>query len=154
MESTSDRPKQNQPQIRYFLLSRVLLKVWIWEEKGEREDGILWVLMKRRGWKTKKENVVLVFKSGGFFCFFWRNIWVGIFVVLVLDTLSVRTYVIHLLGIYVTILCNWFILWQNALYLYLGRFRMCLNTSRNHVSRSSVEVFKSVQENKLKVQNY
>ena len=38
----------------------------------------------------------------------------------------VRTYVIHLLGTYVTILCNWLILWQNALYLYLGRSRMCL----------------------------
>ena len=38
----------------------------------------------------------------------------------------VRTYVSHLLGTYVTILCNWFILWQNALYLYLGRFKMCL----------------------------
>ena len=52
----------------------------------------------------------------------------------------------------VMILCNWLILWQNALYLYLGRFGMCLNTSRNHVSRSSVEAFKSVQENKLIVQ--
>ena len=29
----------------------------------------------------------------------------------------VRTYVIHLLGTYVTILCNWLIFWQNALYL-------------------------------------
>ena len=47
---------------------------------------------------------------------------------------------------YVTILCNWLILWQNALYLYLGRLRMCLTTSRNHVSKSSVEAFKSVQE--------
>ena len=33
---------------------------------------------------------------------------------------------IHLLGTYVIILCNWLILWQNALYLYLGRSRMCL----------------------------
>ena len=47
---------------------------------------------------------------------------------------------------YVMILCNWLILWQNALYLYLDRLRMCLNTSKNHVSRSSVEAFKSVQE--------
>ena len=39
---------------------------------------------------------------------------------------TVRTYVIHLLGTYVTILCNWLILWQNALYLYLGRSKMCL----------------------------
>ena len=29
----------------------------------------------------------------------------------------VRTYVIHLLGTYVTIICNWLILWKNALYL-------------------------------------
>ena len=49
-------------------------------------------------------------------------------------------------GTYVMILCNWLILWQNALYLYLGRLRMCLTTSRNHVSRSSVEDFKSVQK--------
>ena len=47
---------------------------------------------------------------------------------------------------YVMILCNWLILWQNALYLYLGRLKMCLNILRNHVSRSSVEAFKSVQE--------
>ena len=90
---------------------------------------------------------------------------------------------------YVMILCNLLILWQNVLYLYLGRLRMCfkyfkkprfkikcwnfqvcsrnqarvsfdkthftciwvdlgcvLNTSKNHVSRSSVEVFKPVQE--------
>ena len=26
---------------------------------------------------------------------------------------------------YVMILCNWLILWQNALYLYFGRLRMC-----------------------------
>ena len=38
----------------------------------------------------------------------------------------VRTYVIHLLGTYVTILCNWLIFWQNALYLYLGKSMMCL----------------------------
>ena len=47
---------------------------------------------------------------------------------------------------YVMILCNWLIIWQNVLYLYLGRLRMCLTTSRNHVSKSSVEAFKSVQE--------
>ena len=47
---------------------------------------------------------------------------------------------------YVMILCNRLILWQNALYLYLGRLRMCLTTTRNHVSRSSIEAFKSVQE--------
>ena len=47
---------------------------------------------------------------------------------------------------YAMILCNSFILWQNTLYLYLGRLRMCLTTSRNHVSRSSVEAFKFVQK--------
>ena len=54
----------------------------------------------------------------------------------------------------VMILCNWLILWQNALYLYLGKLRMCLTTSRNHVSRSSAESFKSVQEIKQEVQNH
>ena len=41
------------------------------EEKRDIEDGIVWVLMKRRGWKTKKENVVLVFKFGLVFFFFF-----------------------------------------------------------------------------------
>ena len=36
----------------------------------------------------------------------------------------VRTYVFHMLRTYVIILCNWLILWQNALYLYLDRLRM------------------------------
>ena len=45
---------------------------------------------------------------------------------LIVHTRVVRTYVIHLLGTYVTILYNLFILWQNALYLCLGRSRMCL----------------------------
>ena len=76
----------------------------------------------------------------------WYYVWYYVVII--------RTYVIHLLGTYVTILCNWLILWQNTLYLYLGRLRMCLNTSKNHVSRSNVEAFKSVQENKLKVQSY
>ena len=52
----------------------------------------------------------------------------------------------YILRTYVMILCNWLILRQNALYLYLGRLRMCLNTSRNHVSRSSVKAIKFVQE--------
>ena len=55
---------------------------------------------------------------------------------------------------YVMILCNWLIFWQNALYLYLGRLRMCLSISRNHVSRSSIEAFKSVQEIKQGVINH
>ena len=38
----------------------------------------------------------------------------------------VRTYVFHLLGTYNNILCNWLILWQNALYLYFGKSVMFL----------------------------
>ena len=38
----------------------------------------------------------------------------------------VRTYVVHVLRTYVMILYNWLIFWQNALYLYLDRFRICL----------------------------
>ena len=38
----------------------------------------------------------------------------------------VRTYMFHLLRTYVILLCNWLILWQNTLYLYLDRSRMCL----------------------------
>ena len=53
---------------------------------------------------------------------------------------------------YAMILCNWLILRQNVLYLYLGRLRMCLTTSRN-VSRSSIEAFKSVQEIKQESAN-
>ena len=60
--------------------------------------------------------------------------------------INVRTYVFHMLRTYVMILYNWLIFWQNALYLYLGRFMMCLNTLRNYVSRSSVETFKSFQK--------
>ena len=68
------------------------------------------------------------------------------------DEQIVTTYVFHILRTYIMILCNWLILWQNALYLYFGRLKMCLNTSKNHVSRSSVEAFKSVQEIKQRVQ--
>ena len=64
----------------------------------------------------------------------------------------VRTYVFLMLRTYIMILCNWFILWQNTFYLYLGRLRMYLNTLKNHVSRSSVEAFKFVQEIKQRVQ--
>ena len=53
---------------------------------------------------------------------------------------------------YVMILCNWLILRQNVLYLYLGRLRICLTTSRN-VSRSSIEAFKYVQEIKQESAN-
>ena len=48
------------------------------------------------------------------------------FTILLKKVCTVRIYVIQLLGTYVTIWCNWLILWQNALYLYLGRSRMCL----------------------------
>ena len=86
---------------------------------------------------------------------FIKNILPSIVTILV-PLISLRILLGHMcftwLRTYVMILCNWLILWQNAFYLYLGRFRMCLNTSRNHISRSSVEAFKSVQENKLIMQ--
>ena len=56
-----------------------------------------------------------------------------------LDFIVVRTYVIHLLGTYVTILCNWLTLWQNVIFLYLGRSRMCLMFER---TRFQVQVLK------------
>ena len=63
----------------------------------------------------------------------------------------VRTYVIHLLGTYVTILCNWLILWQNALYLYLGRSRMCLILQETLFQDQVLKPCKSVQDSSWKV---
>ena len=56
-----------------------------------------------------------------------------------------RTCVIHLLGTYVAILCNWLILLQNTLYLYLCRSRMCLI-----LQDQVLKPFKSVQDSSLK----
>ena len=58
----------------------------------------------------------------------------------------VRTYVIHLLGTYVTILCNWLILWQNTLYLYFGRSRMCLILQETVFQDQVLKPYESVQE--------
>ena len=63
---------------------------------------------------------------------------------------TVRTYVIHLLGTYVTILCNWLILWQNALYLYLGRSRMCLILQETLFQVQVLKSCKSIQDSSLK----
>ena len=63
----------------------------------------------------------------------------------------VRTYVSHLLGTYVTILCNWLILWQNALYLYLGRSRMCLILQETVFQDQLLKTCKSVQDSSWKV---
>ena len=52
----------------------------------------------------------------------------------------VRTYVFHMLGSYVFILCNWLILWQNTLYLQLGSSRMFLILQE---TRFQVQVLKS-----------
>ena len=60
--------------------------------------------------------------------------------------LIVRTYLSHLLGTYVTILCNWLILWQNALYLYLGRSRMCLILQETMFQDQVLKPCESVQE--------
>ena len=58
----------------------------------------------------------------------------------------VRSYVIQLLGTYVTILCNWLILWQNALYLYFGRFRMFLILQEARFQDQVLKTCKSVQD--------
>ena len=63
----------------------------------------------------------------------------------------VRTYVIHLLGTYVTILYNWLILWQNTLYLYLGRSRMCLILQETLFQDQVLKPCKSVQDSSWKV---
>ena len=59
------------------------------------------------------------------FIVFNKWIWVEWFMTSLICS-YVRTYVFHLLRTYVILLCNWLIIWQNALYLYLGRSRMCL----------------------------
>ena len=60
--------------------------------------------------------------------------------------LCVRTYVFHMLGTYVTILCNWLILWQNAFYLYFGRSRICLILQETLFQDQLVKLCKSVQD--------
>ena len=50
-----------------------------------------------------------------------------------------RTYMFHMLGTYVTNLCNLLILWPNALYLYFGKSRMCLMLQE---TRFQVQVLK------------
>ena len=57
---------------------------------------------------------------------------------------------IHLLGTYVTILCNWLILWQNALYLYLGRSRMCLILQETRFQVQMLKLYKSIQDSSVK----
>ena len=61
----------------------------------------------------------------------------------------VRTYVIHLLGTYVTILCNWLIFWQNVFYLYFGRTRMCLILQEILFQDQVLKPCKSVQDSSL-----
>ena len=60
--------------------------------------------------------------------------------------LFVRTYVFHLLIIYVILLCNWLIFWQNALYLYLGRSRMCLTLQETCCSSLVLKPWRLDQE--------
>ena len=62
----------------------------------------------------------------------------------------VRTYVIHLLGTYVTIWYNWLIFWQNALYLYLGRTMMCLILQETLFQDQELKPCKSDQDSSLK----
>ena len=58
----------------------------------------------------------------------------------------VSTYAIHLLGTYITILCNWLILWQNALYLYLDRSRICLILQETVFQDQVLKTCKSVRD--------
>ena len=58
----------------------------------------------------------------------------------------IRTYVIHLLGTYITSLCNWLILWQNAFYLYFGRSRMCLILQETLFQDQMLKSCKSIQD--------
>ena len=58
----------------------------------------------------------------------------------------VRTYVSHLLRTYVTILYNWLILWQNALYLYFGRFKMCLILQETVFQDQVLKTCKSIHD--------
>ena len=55
-------------------------------------------------------------------------------------------HVFHMLGTYVIILCNWLILWQNALYLYLGRSRMCLILKETLFQDQVLKPCKSIQD--------
>ena len=64
---------------------------------------------------------------------------------------AIRTYVIHMFGTNVTILCNWLNLWQNALYLYLGRSRMCLMLQETRFQVQVLKPCKSIQESSVKV---
>ena len=63
-----------------------------------------------------------------------------------LNVVFVRTYMSHLLGTYVTILCNWLILLQNTLYLHFGRSRMCLILQETAFQDQVLKTCKSVQD--------
>ena len=58
----------------------------------------------------------------------------------------IRTYVFHLLRTYVILLYNWLIFRQNALYLYLGRSRMCLILQETCYSSLVLKPWKLDQE--------
>ena len=51
-----------------------------------------------------------------------------------------------MLGIYINIFCNWLIFWQNALYLYLSRSRMCLILQETRFQVQVLKPCKFVQE--------
>ena len=63
----------------------------------------------------------------------------------------VTTYVFHMLGTYVTILCNWLIFWQNTLYLYLSRSMVCLMLQKTRFQVQVLKPCKYVQELSVKV---
>ena len=58
----------------------------------------------------------------------------------------VRTYVFHMLWTYVILLCNWLILWQNPIYLYLDRSRMSLILQETCCSSLALKPWRLDQE--------
>ena len=82
-------------------------------------------------------------------CFFLLCWFVFFFVIstsFFLGNISVRIYVAHLLRTYVILLCNWLILWQNALYLYLGRSMICLILEETCCSSLALKPWRLDQE--------
>ena len=59
-----------------------------------------------------------------------------------------------MLGTYVNILCNWLILFQNAIYLKFGRSRMCLMFQETRFQVQVLKPCKFVQESSEKVQGF
>ena len=83
---------------------------------------------------------------------FWHG-WIQVFYqhpwIIPLSLSSLLGHMCIMLGTYVNIFfCNWLILWQNALYLYLGRFRMCLILQETMLQVQVIEAMQICLRNK------